>query len=84
MASQKIDERGFGLASGAVWGGLVLLTTLAANYFNYGRAATSLMMSIYPGYSVGVAGSLVGGLYGLVDGVVCGFIFAWLYNRFKG
>jgi hypothetical protein len=42
------------------------------------------MSSVYPGYHAArsVAEVVVGTLYGVVDGLVGGAIFAWLYNQF--
>ena len=41
------------------------------------------MASVYPGYHAirSVSGVIVGTLYGFVDGLVAGAIFAWLYNQ---
>ena len=44
-----------------------------------------LMATLYPGYEVGGFGTVVvGTIYGFVDGTICGFVFAWLYNRLAG
>ena len=53
---------------------------------DYGKGFLEVMASVYPGYdATGSFGELiVGTLYGLVDGAVCGAIFAWVYNRFVG
>lgn len=42
------------------------------------------MSSVYPGYHAtrSVAEVVVGTLYGVVDGLVGGAVFAWLYNQF--
>ncbi len=52
----------------------------------YGVAFLQLVASIYPGYhATGTFGSLiVATLYGVLDGVVCGLVFGWLYNYFAG
>jgi len=80
----KLNTKSFGLASGITWGGLVLLTTIMATSTTYGRAFTTLVMSMYPGYTVSPIGGLIGAVYGLVDGFVCGYVFSWIYNRFEG
>jgi len=36
---------------------------------------------IYRGYSVTPIGSLIGLVWGLIDGYIGGVIFAWVYNR---
>ncbi len=40
------------------------------------------MASVYPGYAATptVGQVIIGTLYGLLDGVVVGAVFAWLYN----
>jgi len=37
---------------------------------------------VYPGYQVTPLGSLIGLVWAFVDGLVCGAIFAWVYNVF--
>jgi hypothetical protein len=43
-----------------------------------------LLRSVYPGYAgtSGFLGVIVGTLYAVVDGAVCGALLAWLYNTF--
>jgi hypothetical protein len=50
----------------------------------YGQEFLDLMASVYPGYKATASFGqvIVGTLYGLVDGAVCGVVLAWLYNRF--
>src|SRR5262249_6880652 len=51
---------------------------------SYGQAFLQLFGSIFPGYRPGTGmGSVVTGtIYALVDGVIGGAIFGWLYNLF--
>ena len=53
---------------------------------SYGVAFLQLGASLYPGYDGpdGFGSVIVVTLYGLVDGAVCGAIFAWLYNTVAG
>jgi hypothetical protein len=39
---------------------------------------------LYRGYSVSAAGSVIGMIWGFVDGLVGGVVFAWLYNVIAG
>ncbi|MDZ7734714.1 MAG: hypothetical protein U5P41_00075 [Gammaproteobacteria bacterium] len=50
----------------------------------YGYAFLSMLASLYPGYGVGTSVASIAMVtgYALVDGIICGAIFAWLYNRF--
>jgi hypothetical protein len=50
----------------------------------YGQQFLQTMGSVYMGYhpTGGVAEVIVGTLYGFIDGLIGGAVFAWLYNRF--
>ena len=41
---------------------------------------TTLFERIYIGYSFTPMGSLIGAVWGFIDGGIAGVIFAWLYN----
>jgi ABC-type phosphate transport system permease subunit len=83
----KLSLRALALAAGILWA-LALLMTGVCNLIwpGYGEGFLKLMASIYPGYhALGSIGDLiVGTLYALLDGVVCGLVFGWLYNLFIG
>ena len=88
----QLNVKGMGMAAGLVWGGGILITGLAATCNGvtegayYGKDFLLAMASIYPGYQglPTVGDSIAGGLYGLLDGGICGAIFAWLYNCCSG
>jgi len=72
-----------GLAAGIFWGLMVFFTTLfMAGFPGYGNTFGELLASVYPGYSVSLAGSVVGLFYGLAEGFIAGMVVVWLYNRF--
>ena len=72
-----------GMAVGIVWGLAVFFITLIAMVFSgYGSVFTDLLISIYPGFRVGILGAIIGMFYGFIDGFIGGFIVVWLYNRF--
>jgi TRAP-type mannitol/chloroaromatic compound transport system permease large subunit len=50
----------------------------------YGQQFLQTMASVYFGYHAtrSIAEVIVGTLYGTVDGLVGGAVFAWLYNQF--
>jgi hypothetical protein len=67
-----------------LWGGAVLFCGVANLIWPaYGVAFLQLVSSIYPGYHATrtLISVLVGTLYALLDGAVCGLLFGWLYNR---
>lgn len=81
----KVSVKGLALASGILWG-VAMLGMGVANliWSSYGQQFLQLMASVYPGYHAtrSIAEVLVGTLYGIVDGLVGGAVFAWLYNQF--
>ncbi len=50
----------------------------------YGQQFLQTMASVYVGYHVtrSIAEVIVGTVYGVVDGLIGGAVFAWLYNQF--
>lgn len=80
----KLSVSGLGLAGGILWGLACFLVGLISSASTYGDVFVSMVGSIYPGYTDTVAGSFIGLVWGFVDGLVCGILLAWLYNRFVG
>ena len=81
----KLSTKGLALASGILWGLAMLVMGLANLVWgNYGQQFLQLMSSVYPGYHAtrSIADVIVGALYGAVDGLVGGAVFAWLYKQF--
>ena len=78
----RLNAVKFGVAGGIVTGLVVLLTTLMA-LANYGVVWAVMILGIYGslGYSITPLGSIVGGIYGFVDGFIVTFAFAWIYNK---
>ena len=83
----KFSTKGLALAYGILCGLAMLVMGLANLVWgSYGQQFLQLMASVYPGYHAtrSIAEVVVGTLYGFVDGLVGGAIFAWLYNQFAG
>lgn len=81
----KFSTKGLAFASGMVWGAAMLVTGLA-NFLwgNYGQQFLQIMSSVYPGYHAtrSISDLIIGTVYGAVDGLIGGAVFAWLYNQF--
>ena len=81
----KLSVRALTIVSALLWGGGMLLVGIV-NLVSpaYGVAFLQMVSSVYPGFDASrtLGDVLVGTIYALVDGAVCGFLFAWLYNRF--
>jgi hypothetical protein len=81
----KLSIKAMAWAAAILWAACLFLTGILNLIFpSYGVAFLDMMKSIYPGYEhmSGFGGVVVGTLYALVDGAVCGALFGWLYNVF--
>jgi hypothetical protein len=81
----KLSIKGLALASGILWGVAMLGMGLANLIWSgYGQQFLQTIASVYFGYHAtrSIAEVFVGTLYGFVDGLIAGAVFAWLYNQF--
>ena len=83
----RLDTKALAIALGLLWGGSILVVGLAATWLGadgdyYGKDFLLAVASIYPGYRgvPAVGDVIVGALYGLLDGAICGALLGWLYN----
>ncbi len=80
----RINIKAAALTVGLVWGVLGMFVTGVGNLLvpGYGQGLLDVMASVYPGYAATptIGQVLIGTLYGLLDGVVVGAVFAWVYN----
>jgi hypothetical protein len=76
----KLSVRSFAFTCAIILGvGIFLLTWWLI--ILYGTTGDTIVLStFYPGYYVSPLGSLIGLGYGIVDGLIIGAVFAWLYN----
>lgn len=80
----QLSVKAFAIACGLFWGlGIFLLTWWVIAFEGFTGAITPLG-HIYRGYCISPLGSLVGLVWGLVDGIIVGAAFAWVYNRLAG
>jgi hypothetical protein len=80
----KLNIPALALTAGLLWAVAILLVQAMNGLLPpYGGPFLMLLASIYPGYrpDESFAYVLVGMFYGLLDGVISGAIFAWVYNR---
>jgi len=78
----KLSLKALSLSLGLVWAGAVFLTTLLSIFTGYGEEFLNLIASLYPGYTISWAGSIIGLIYAFVDGFICALIFGLIYNSF--
>ena len=76
----QLNVKAFGLTCGILWGlGLFVITWWIIAFEGVSGDPT-FIGRLYRGYSISPAGSLIGLVWALLDGLVGGAIFAWLYN----
>ena len=76
----KLNIKALALASGILWGLSVLILTLISLWHGHGEHL-GLLSLVYVGYTVSYAGSVIGLIYGFVDGLIVAALFGWLYNK---
>lgn len=80
----RLNVKAFALTCALFWGlGLFLLTWWII-LINGSSSTTTFLGRMYPGYSMTPLGSVFGLVWALVDGLISGAIFAWLYNLLAG
>lgn len=76
-----LDPKRLGLAGGILGGLFMLVFTLISVFTGYAHDGLVHFSSFYPGYTVTVGGSVVGLIYGFIDGFVWLYLLAWVYNK---
>ena len=84
----KLNVGAMAVTVALVWGVLGVFLVGLANLIwpGYGQGLLDLAASVYPGYKATATfwQVIVGALYGMVDGAICGAVLAWLYNALAG
>lgn len=78
----KLNLKAVALASGIIWGMGLFVLTWWIIVFEGQTGEQTFIGIVYRGYNISAMGSVIGLIWGFVDGLIGGFIFAWLYNRF--
>lgn len=78
----KLNIKAFALSCGLLWGTGILALTWWIIAFDGVTGETTMLGRLYRGYRISPIGSVVGLIWGFVDGAACGAILAWLYNTF--
>ena len=76
----KLNVKAFALTCGILWGFGLFVLTWWIIAFEGATGDPTFIGRLYRGYSISPAGSFIGFVWALVDGVVGGAIFAWFYN----
>lgn len=76
----QLNVRAFAVTCGLMWGFGLLFITWWIVLFEGATGAVTLIGKVYRGYNLSLSGSLIGFVWALIDGLIGGAIFAWLYN----
>ena len=79
----KLNIKAMAIAFGLVWGISLFVITWWIILLEGSSNASTFIGKFYLGYSLTPIGSIIGFVWGLVDGAIGGAMFAWLYNRFN-
>ena len=79
----KLNIKGMAIAFGLVWGISLFVITWWIIFLEGSSNTATFIGKFYIGYSLTPAGSVIGLLWGVLDGAIGGAMFAWLYNRFS-
>ena len=77
----RLYIKAFALTCGLIWGIGLFLMTWWIIALEGATGEVPFIGRIYIGYAITPAGSVIGLLWALLDGLVGGAVFAWLYNR---
>lgn len=80
----KFNIKALALAGAILWGGAVLLVSLAnLIWSSYALLFLQMLASFYPGYHAtrSIGEVVIVTLYAIADGIIGGAVFGWLYNR---
>jgi hypothetical protein len=80
----KLNVKSFALTCGLLTGFGLLFLTLWIILFEGATEQVTFIGKIYRGYNISITGGLIGLVWGFVDGLIGGLIFAWLYNLLAG
>lgn len=76
----QLNVKAFAITCSLIWGLGLLILTWWIIFFEGSSGEVTFIGRFYKGYNVSPIGSLIGLAWALVDGLVGGAIFAWLYN----
>lgn len=80
----RLNIKAFALACGIIWGLGLFVLTWWIMAFDGASGDPTIIGQVYRGYSISPLGSVAGLVWGVVDGLIGGAIFAWLYNTIAG
>ncbi len=80
----RFNVKAFALTCGIFLGVSLFLITWWMILFHGASGARTFIGLFYVGYCISPLGSVIGFAWAFFDGLICGAIFAWLYNLIAG
>jgi len=80
----KLNTKAFALACGLIWGLGLFFITWFVIALDGATGEVTVISRVYRGYTISAMGSIIGMIWGFLDGLVGGAVFAWLYNSLAG
>ena len=80
----KLNVKAFSFTCALFMGVGLFLITWWIILFSGVTDEITFVGKVYRGYSISPLGSVIGLAWGLVDGLIAGALFAWIYNMFAG
>jgi hypothetical protein len=77
---QSLDVGKLGIAFGVAWSLFTFLAGLTAAGLSWGVEFIQLLGTIYYGYGPTLMGSVIGAVWGFVNGFLWGAVIAGVYN----
>ena len=77
----QLNVKALSLTFGLVWGVGLFLGTWWIMAFEGPTGKPTIIGMVYRGYAISPLGSVIGLIWGLVDGMIGGALIAWVYNR---
>lgn len=80
---RKLHVPSLGLSMGLICAASAFLLGIMAS-MGKGEVLVNVLSEFYLGYSSTFVGSIIGGIWGFIDGLIFGSLLAYLYNIFLG
>ncbi len=80
----KLNVKAFSLTCAILWGLGMFVLTWWVIAFEGPTGAVTPLGHVYKWYCISPLGSVIGLVWGFVDGLIGGAIFAWVYNKLVG
>ena len=76
----RLNVKAFALTCGLLWGlGLFIITWWIIAFVG-ATGEVTFIGRVYRGYNLSPTGSFIGLIWGSIDALIGGAVFAWLYN----